>query len=233
MLKSIFNMPDSHGSAIDTSRKVMKPGSFAAILARAGVGKTALLVQIAVNGMLLGKNVLHISTADPVDKVDLWYREVFQRLDQEDQSRQINKMKDQLLRHRFIMTFETESFSIIKLEKRVNELISQDIFVPAQIMIDDFSFENVSDTDIDNLKTFVRKNGLVFWFSMRTHRDEAVDGDGIPTRLTHLKKWFDTMIRLEPESDRIYIRQIVGDRNGDEQSPALFLDPSTLLLREA
>ena len=48
---------------------ILPQGGFGAVLARAGVGKTALLVQLALNTMLRDKNVLHISLNDPVNKV--------------------------------------------------------------------------------------------------------------------------------------------------------------------
>jgi KaiC/GvpD/RAD55 family RecA-like ATPase len=233
MLKNMFTIPVPDKTDDDEIMEIVKPGGFAAIFARAGVGKTALLVQIAVNGILRGKNVLHISTDDPVDKVDLWYKEVFQRLDHEHESLNIKKRKDQLLRHRFIMTFETESFSIAKLKKRVNELISQEIFVPTQIMIDDFSFEKVSSEELADLKEFVQANNLVFWFTIRTHRDEPVSEIKIPTRLMPMIGWFDFMIRLDPENDRIHVRPVTSDPSAaDENGKDLFLDPSTLLIRE-
>lgn len=232
MLKNIFNAPYPGEPDGDRSIEIIKPGGFAAIIARAGVGKTALLVQIAINGMLRGKNILHISTADPVEKVDLWYKEVFQRLGQEHESLKSTKIKDQLLRHRFIMTFETETFSISKLKKRVNELISQEIFTPAQIMIDDFSFDKASEEELADLKKFVESNNLVFWFTMRSHRDEPISEMKIPTRLMPMIGWFDYMIRLEPENDRICVRQVATGGNANENGSVLFLDPSSLLIRE-
>ncbi len=232
MIKNIFNIPLSDKPFVDPSTDILAPGGFAAILARAGVGKTALLVQIAINSMLWEKNVLHISTANPVDKVDLWYREMFQRLDQEHPTLEINKKRDQLLRHRFIMTFETESFSIAKLKKRVDELISQDIFIPSLIIIDDFSFDAVSEEELADLKAFVQNNRLAFWFTIRTHRDEPADETKIPTRLAPMARWFDLILRLEPDNDRIYVRQITTEQNPDGNTEILFLDPSTLLIRE-
>ena len=47
---------------------IISPGSFCAVLARAGVGKTSLMVQVALNAMLRGKKVLHISLDDSVKK---------------------------------------------------------------------------------------------------------------------------------------------------------------------
>ena len=41
---------------------ILSAGEFGAVLARAGVGKTAFLVQLSLNALLRGKNVLHIST---------------------------------------------------------------------------------------------------------------------------------------------------------------------------
>ena len=59
---------------------IIAEGKFGAVLARAGVGKTALLVQLAINTILRDKNVLHLSLNDPVKKVDLWYQQVLNNL---------------------------------------------------------------------------------------------------------------------------------------------------------
>ena len=45
---------------------ILDSGHFGGVMARAGVGKTAFIVQIALNGLLRNRNVLHISLADPV-----------------------------------------------------------------------------------------------------------------------------------------------------------------------
>ena len=101
------------------AEEILSPGDFGAILARAGVGKTALLVQIALNTLLSGKNVLHVSLNDPVDKVTLWYREVFGNLSKTYDGRQIEQLWESLLPHRLIMTFKVEGFSVPKLEERL------------------------------------------------------------------------------------------------------------------
>ena len=67
-------------------------GRFGAVLARAGVGKTALIVQIALNSLLCSKNVLHISLTEPVGKVNLWYQEVLERLAQQYQVPKMEKL---------------------------------------------------------------------------------------------------------------------------------------------
>lgn len=52
-------------------------GGFGAVAAPAGVGKTALLVQLALHAMLKDEPVLHVSLQDPVQKIGLWYRSSF------------------------------------------------------------------------------------------------------------------------------------------------------------
>ena len=71
---------------------ILAPGEFGAVLARAGVGKTAFLVQLSLNALLGGKNVLHISLTDPVNKVSLWYKEVFSLIAEQYQVDQINQL---------------------------------------------------------------------------------------------------------------------------------------------
>ena len=119
---------------------ILSAGEFGAVLARAGVGKTAFLVQLSLNALLRGKNVLHISLEDPVNKVSLWYQEVFSLIADQYQVDQINQLWDSLLPHRFIMTFNVEGFSVPKLEERVKDLTEQQIFNPHMVIIDGLPF---------------------------------------------------------------------------------------------
>ncbi|CAB5103784.1 hypothetical protein D3OALGB2SA_1993 [Olavius algarvensis associated proteobacterium Delta 3] len=122
-------------------KDMLPDGGFGAITARAGVGKTAFLVQIALNSQLEGKNVLHISLEDPVKKVDLWYKEVFRLLAEQYHVQQINQLWETILPHRFIMTFRAESFSVPVFDERLSGLIDQGIFSPQMVIIDGLSFE--------------------------------------------------------------------------------------------
>ena len=42
------------------------------VMARAGLGKTALLVQIALDSILLGNRVIHVSIGESIDKTRAW-----------------------------------------------------------------------------------------------------------------------------------------------------------------
>src|SRR4051812_4439383 len=55
-------------------------GNVGVVAARAGVGKTALLVQIALDDLLRDRKVLHISHKHAVDHVRSYYDEIFRDL---------------------------------------------------------------------------------------------------------------------------------------------------------
>ncbi|NOY68542.1 MAG: cytoplasmic protein [Deltaproteobacteria bacterium] len=230
MLKNMLILRDPLKKTGIDPGKTEKSG-FAAILARAGVGKTALMVQIALNAMLKEKNVMHISKKDPVDKVAAWYEEVFLRLTQDtDPAQKTDLLWDELLHHRFIMTFETETFSIPKLQKRILELTGQNIFHPSMIMIDGFSFADTSNEEVEELHEFAQNQGLMVWFTARTHRDGPAGADGIPADLEPFTHLFENMILLAPEDDRIYLKPM-SSHEKDENISGLYLDPSTMLIR--
>ncbi|MFC1829476.1 AAA family ATPase, partial [Thermodesulfobacteriota bacterium] len=108
---------------------ILPDGGFGAVLASAGVGKTALLVQLSLYALLKQKNVLHISLDDPVNKVDLWYKEVFHNLARQYNIEQTASLWEAMLPHRFIMTFKVEGFSAPILEERLNDL-TQHVVLP-------------------------------------------------------------------------------------------------------
>ena len=212
------------------SEDILAQGEFGALLARAGVGKTALLVQLSLNSLLQGKNVLHISLQDPVNKVSLWYREVFSRISQQYDTSQINQLWDSILPHRFIMTFRVEGFTVPKLEERLTDLMEQDIFIPRMMLIDGLPFDNSAQALLMELKALARKYGLHAWFTVRTHRHEEPGPDGIPVQLQLVDELFEVAIQLIPEGKQVYVKTLKGITAASEQ-PDLVLDPATMLIQ--
>ena len=208
---------------------VLQTGQFGAVLARAGVGKTAFLVQLALNKMLRGNKVLHISLEDPVNKVNLWYQEVWRHIASEYQSPQAQQLWESLIPHRFIMTFRVEGFSVPKLEERLNDLTEQGIFTPRMLIIDGLPFDN--DSADDTLEAFGRlasDRGLHAWFTMLTHRHETPGPGGIPQQLQRVDHRFNVAIQLLPREQHIEILPLKG---GPTDPPQLFLDPTTMLIQ--
>jgi hypothetical protein len=211
---------------------IVPPGGFGAVLARAGVGKTALIVQVALNTMLQQKNVLHVSLNDPVDKVNLWYQEVLNSLAHQYHVRQIKELWESIQMNRFIMTFKVEGFSVPKLEERVKDLTEQQIFNPHMVIIDGLPFDESLRTPLETLKTFSENHRLHLWFTVTTHRHEAPDKDGMPVQLASVADLFDAAIQLQPEGKTIHIRCLKGGPE-DVKNRDQVLDPSTMLIQVA
>jgi hypothetical protein len=212
------------------SEDIIKPGGFGAVLARHGVGKTALVVQIALNSLLQQKNVLHISLNEPVGKVSLWYQEVFEQLAQQYQVPQIDQLWDTIMPHRFIMTFRVEGFSMPKLEERLTDLTTQNIFIPSLIIIDGMPFDDQTRPRLRELKRLAEEQGLPVWFTVTIHRHENPATDGLPVQLSPVQDLFDVAISLEPENETIHIQAIKTgpDHNAEAE---LTLDPATMLIK--
>lgn len=212
------------------SEDIIPEGGFGAVLARAGVGKTAFLVQLALRALLKNKNVLHISLNDPVNKVGLWYKEVFNNLAKQYNIKPSNQLWEAMLPHRFIMTFKVEGFSVPKLEERMTDLSEQDIFSPQVVIIDGFPFDESARESLSDLKAITRKLSLHVWFAVRTHRHEKPASDGMPASLSNVSDLFDVAIQLQPEGKEIHVLSLKGGSSTSD-FPELRLDPSTMLIK--
>lgn len=213
--------------------EILSRGEFGAVLSRAGVGKTSMLVQIAINPMLHGNNILHVSLRDQVEKVSLWYEEVFHKLagqHQDASAGEIRQLWEEILSHRFIMILNKEDFSVAKLEEKLSDLRKQNIFLPKMLLVDGLPFDNAAVKDsLPDFKSFIDKNDMIAWFSVRTHRHEEPGTDGMPIQLEGIAGMFDVIIQLQPEGKDIHVKTLKGAASGKETLS--LLDPATLLIK--
>lgn len=229
MLKNEFVFKNPLRQMGYKSDDILEPGEFGAVMARAGVGKTAFLVQLALHSMLREKNVLHISLNNPVKKVSLSYIEVFNRITTQYDIKQTGQLWDIVLPQRFIMTFRVEGFSVPKLEERLTDLIEQDIFKPAMMIIDNIPFDDSVRQDLNELKKLALRQGMRVWFSVRTHRHEEPGPNGLPIQLSEVAELFEVAIELIPKGKQIQIKAFKGP-GSEADFPDLMLDPATMLI---
>jgi hypothetical protein len=209
---------------------ILQSGGFGAVLARAGLGKTAILVQLALDSLLRSKNVLHISLDDSVKKVCLWYEEVFRNIADQYNISHIEQLWEAIVSHRLIMTFKVDSFSVPKLEERLTDLIEQDIFLPQVILIDGLPFDSDIRKSLTELKKLAESRFMHVWFTVRTHRQDKPALDGMPASLLHISDLFDVIIQLQPEGKEIHVKALKGGPAACDY-PELLLDTSTMLVK--
>ncbi len=210
---------------------ILPSGGFGAVLARAGVGKTAVLVQIALDSLLRETNVLHICLDQPVSKVCLWYEEVFNHVGAHYQLENTLDLWDAILPHRFIMTFNAEGFSVPRLEERITDLTEQGIFYPQVVLVDGLSFDQEVRELLQELKMVAKENNLRIWFAVNIHRDDITEEKPIPDNFLNVANLFDAALQLTPEGSQVIVDPIKTPEKV-ENAPNLYLDPSSLLIKD-
>jgi hypothetical protein len=212
------------------SEDIIPVGGMGAVAAHAGVGKTALMVQLALNAMLRGKKVLHISLNDPVNKVSLWYQELFYNLAGQLRAEEIREIWETILPNRFIMTFKVEVFDVLKFKERLTDLMVQNIFLPDMIIVDGLKFGDSERDTVNHLKSLAKEHSMRIWFTVHVHRSEEQASDAMPPCLLSISDLFDAVFKLQPEGEEISIRSIKEQPTSATDLP-LFLDPSTMLIK--
>jgi len=211
---------------------ILPEGGFGAVLSRAGIGKTAFIVQLALNNILRDKNVLHISLDDPINKVSLWYEETLRNIAQQYDIKQTDELCETILPRRLIMTFQVEGFSVPKLAERLSDITEQNIFRPQMMLIDGLPFDDTTYDSLAELKTFAKQHGLHVWVTIRTHRHENESPDGLPLQFAGVADLFEVAIQLQPEGEQIHVNVLKG-KSIVTSNTQFFLDPATMLIKDS
>ena len=200
------------------------------VMARAGLGKTAILVQFALDCMLLGNKVLHVSIGEGVDKTRAWYDDILALLTDGEKIESI----PEVMKNRMIMTFKENSFSKAKLEERLDDLVKQNVYKPECLIIDGYDFENNDKESLKELREFMKTRGLkMIWFSAVSHRgDKRVSPEGVPAPCHEVDSLFDTVLLIKPEGDDIRLNIVKCDSCSVDPGATLMLDPSTMLIKQ-
>ena len=203
------------------------------IMARAGLGKTAILVQIAMDSMFRGQKVLHVSIGEGLEKAKAWYEDIYKYITEGFQLENAAEVEDELMRNRIIMTFKEAAFSKLKLEERLNDLVYQNIFRPDIVVVDGYDFGEADYESIMDLKEMMAAMNVQVWFSALRHRDDdRVSAAGVPAPCHEIDGLFDTVIVLQPEQDAILLN-IIKDEYDGAAGKILNLDPATMMVKEA
>jgi len=207
------------------------------VMARAGLGKTAILVQIAMDSMLRDNKVLHVAIGEGVDKTRTWYDDILALINDEKKLDNFQQVVDEIMQNRMIMTFKENSFSPATLEERMEDLSSQGIFKADCLVIDGFDFtDSDGATALTDLKVFMERNSLkMIWFSATCHRDDdRVSANGIPAPCHDFDEAFDTVLLISPEESNINLKTLkCSSACSVDAGKSLILDPATMLIKKA
>jgi KaiC/GvpD/RAD55 family RecA-like ATPase len=210
----------------------LKAGEIGVIASQSGIGKTSVLVQIALDKLLQGKKVIHVSFTQHTHYVLAWYEDIFDEFISKKNLENAGEVKNDLVKNRVLMNFNQDGVSGDQIVKSLRAMIVEGGFAAEAIIIDGLDFSRIDHERIANVKAFAKELGLAVWYSC-TVKDEGpqYDKENIPLLLKDFVDLIDIVIVLNPKPDHIEL-SVSKDRNTDTKALAMRLDPKSLLILE-
>ncbi len=212
-------------------------GNIGVIVARPGVGKTALLVQIALDDLLRDRKVLHISHENAVDHVRAYYDEIFHDLATVMKLDEPEAVRVDIEKNRLIYSHLPErgdppsirggSSSIEKILRTVNFARQFAHFEPDVMILDAFDFANAKPEAIDALSELARERNVELWIAAAVDVRKAPTS-GLPEPLDKFQHKLSVVVFLEPEREIVRLRLLKDHDNTELADLHLRLDPHTM-----
>ncbi|MDR2543768.1 MAG: hypothetical protein LBC80_10030 [Treponema sp.] len=215
----------------------LKPGEIGIIASPKGVGKTSVLVQLALDKLFHGKKVIHVSFAQHTHYVMLWYEDIFNEFINKKNIENAAEVKSDLVKNRVQMNFNQYGVTKEQILRSLRAMIFDGGFKADSIIIDGFDFSQTTKEEIEAVKTFATELGLCVWYSCSIKDDNPqtasqYDNENIPVVVSSFADLIDVVIVLEPKADYVEL-SISKDRDSIiSKSAAMKLDPKTLLISE-
>jgi len=210
------------------------PGEIGIIASRAGIGKTSVLVQLALDKLLQGKKIIHVSFTQHANYVIAWYEDIFGEFIGRKNLENAGEIKNEVVKNRVLMNFNQDVMSKDQIIKSLRTMIVEGGFNAEAVFIDGLNFSLADRERIANVKAFAGELGLSVWYSCTVKEEgRQYDKQNIPLVLGDFADLVDVVIALEPKQDHIEF-SVSKDRGSfDTKTMAMRLDPKTLLILES
>ena len=211
----------------------LKPGNIGVIASKKGIGKTSVLVQMALDKLMQGEKVIHVSFNAHTSYVISWYENIFTEIAKRKNLENISDLKDQLVRNRVIMNFTQEGVSVDQIIRSLRALIVDGAFEAKTIIVDGFDFSRATAERFEKVKQFIQEMNLEVWYSCTLGGEEPIfDKHGTPIILREIMSVISVLIVLEPLHDFIHFKVVKDHERVNPQDLSLKLDSRSLLIAE-
>ena len=212
----------------------LKAGEIGIIASQNGLGKTSVLVQLALDKLLQGKKVIHVSFTQHTHYVLAWYEDIFNEFINRKNLENPDDVKNELIKNRVLMNFNQDGISKEQILKSIHAMIIDGGFRAEAIIIDGFDFARTDRASFVNVKAYAERLGLSVWYSCSvSDRGQQYDENNIPVILKDFTDLIDAAIIMEQKNDYIAL-SVSKDRNSDDtKAMAMRLDPRTMLILES
>lgn len=209
----------------------LKAGEIGILSAPKGIGKTSVLVQIALDKLLQDKKIIHISFNQRASHVQNWYENIFEETARKKQLENERDVADELIRNRVLMNFNQEGVNSDVIRRSLKSMIVDGGLKADSIIIDGFDFTVADRGRISTLKDFAKEIGVSVWYSCDLSGAPPYDKQGIPVVVKDIEDLIDVVIVLDPKTAYTELR--VSKEHGNYKTESIVrLDPKTLLILE-
>lgn len=209
----------------------LQSGEIGVIASQSGIGKTSVLVQIALDKLLQNKKVIHISFIQDANYVMAWYTDIFDEFIKKKNVANAEEMQSDLVKNRVLMNFNQDGISTEMILKSLKAMIVDGGFKADTLIIDGYDFSKSDADQLNAMKAFAKELDLSVWYSCTVKGDAPLyDKRGIPIMMKDFMDIVDIAIVLEAKQDHISFTAAKDRDVYNPEAMALKLDPKTLLI---
>jgi KaiC/GvpD/RAD55 family RecA-like ATPase len=215
-------------------------GNVGVVASRPGVGKTALLVQIALDDLLRDRKVLHISHEHAVDHVRSYYDEIFHDIAHASKLEGTDAVMLDIERDRLIFSLlghvkqaaSGGDGTVAKIRETVKFARDVAHFEPDVIVIDGFDASTSTRDAVQALAALAREQNVELWFSVQVDNGGAAQATSLPAPIDGFSADVAVVVYLQTERDVVRLRLLKDHDSADLADLHLRLDPHSMRVIE-
>jgi len=202
-------------------------GNLGLVLAGHGVGKTSFLVGVALDDLLRGKPVLHVTLDHTVQHVRDHYDTVFEELAATTHLEDHALVRAEVERSRRIRAYPPSAFDAKRLREAIDlerELGAK----PELVVIDGLEVAQRTPEELASWREIARAADVEIWITATASGERIPE---LPAALRGFQPCFGVILALEPSGPgAVALRALKDHDSSDVAALHVALDPKTLLL---
>lgn len=199
------------------------------LVARSGVGKSAAMINFALDLLIQGKQVLHFTVGMPSEKTHQYYKEIYGDFVRDIPPEDLRSWDD--VYHNFTVVSYLEPENLIAdLSNEIDTVITSARLNPALILIDGLEINDQSHDSLSEITKAAQTHNARILASVIIHRtgEGDVDLDG-PLKLVAGHTEHIYFMEPEPAKDRIKVDKVAQD--GSLNALPIYFCPHNFVFR--
>ncbi len=197
----------------------LQPGQVGVVTARAGVGKSAMVVHISLDALLRDHSVMHVAIGDTVEHARAHYDHVFRAVTQAGHVRDWTSALVAAERHRMIHSYQSRDYTTESLRSNLAMLSEVAQFKPSLLVFDGLDIKGLKQ-HIPAIAEVARDLNVPAWIAVRSASGRISDD---------IWQYAALSLRLTPDGRQIHLSL---HRSAEDSEPlSMKLDATSMLVR--